>query len=59
LARAKFLSELERLGKSLGMILPKGASSAVEETARRIAATKGKEHLRLFAKIHFKTTDKI
>jgi ribonuclease HIII len=58
-ARAEFLMRLERLSKSAGMPLPKGASASVEEAARRLVQRKGKGSLKEFAKVHFKTTSRL
>jgi ribonuclease HIII len=58
-ARAEFLRRLERLSKSAGMPLPKGASASVEEAARRLVQKKGKGSLKEFAKVHFKTTSRL
>ena len=57
LARAAFVESLEQLGKEMGITLPKGASKAVDEAARKIAHTQGKEALIKCAKMHFKTAD--
>lgn len=60
LARAKFLEELNRLGKIAGEQLLKGASPVVEDVARKIVAKSGnKAVLEKFVKYHFKTTEKI
>ncbi len=58
-ARAEFLRRLERLSKSAGMPLPKGASASVEEAPRRLVQRKGKGSLKEFAKVHFKTTSRL
>lgn len=55
LARAAFLEGLERLGKSLGVDLPKGASSLVLARGTEIGIKFGEEKLRSVAKAHFKT----
>ena len=57
LARAAFIESLEHLSKEIGVVLPKGASKAVNDAARRIADTQGKETLMRCAKMHFKTAD--
>jgi ribonuclease HIII len=58
-ARAEFLTRLERLSQKAGLPLPKGASASVEEAARRLLKQKGKGALREFAKVHFKTTSRL
>ncbi len=55
LARAAFLEGMEKLSQKLGADLPKGASSAVIDMGIKIAAKFGKDELRKFAKLHFKT----
>ena len=59
LARARFLDELDKLGKSLGVTLSKGINASVENIAKNIYATGGLDKLKLFVKLHFKTTQKI
>jgi len=56
LARDLFLSRLNQLSNEAGLTLPKGASSAVIEAAKKIVQTQGVDALRKFAKLHFKTT---
>lgn len=58
-ARQEFLSSLNRLGGSLGISLPKGASEAVIEVATEIAKRHGLNTLSTVAKLHFKTTDRV
>lgn len=58
-ARAEFLRRLERLGREVGVRLPKGAAAAVEEAAREIIRTRGAGALRAVAKVHFKTTSRL
>ena len=59
LARDRFLSRLEQASREAGINLPKGASQAVVDAARSIVARLGAEGLRRFAKLHFKTTDRV
>jgi ribonuclease HIII len=59
LAREAFLDWLTRTSAKLGITLPKGASQQVEEAAKQIAATGGREALSQVAKLHFKTTEKV
>jgi ribonuclease HIII len=58
-ARARFLRRLELLSEEYGVKLPKGASSAVVEAARRLVRLRGPASLRGAAKLHFKTTDEV
>ncbi len=58
-ARARFLRDLERLGRTCGEKLPKGAGPPVDAAARRLYRSGGLDALRDVAKLHFRTTDKI
>lgn len=55
-ARAEFVRRLESLSTDAGMTLPKGASDMVEDAARRLVRSRGKDYLGRVAKLHFKTT---
>jgi len=57
-ARDEFVRRLRRLGKEVGVELPKGASSAVEEAAREVVNKHGAEALATVAKMHFRTVQK-
>jgi ribonuclease HIII len=59
LARAEFLRRLDRLGRSAGVRLPKGASSQVDAMARALVKAKGRGFLGEIAKVHFKTTQRV
>jgi ribonuclease HIII len=60
LARDLFVREMERLGQELGMkILPKGAGKKVDETAAEIVRKVGFDKLDKYAKLHFKTVEKV
>jgi ribonuclease HIII len=59
LARAQFVRQMERLEKTIGVNLPKGASPAVITAGRRILDKGGMELLSRAAKLHFKTTKKL
>lgn len=59
LARARFLDELEKLGRSLGVALSKGASPVVEGIAKSIYEVGGLDKLKQYVKLHFRTTQKI
>ncbi|MEO8398394.1 MAG: ribonuclease HIII [Ignavibacteriaceae bacterium] len=59
LARNKFNEWFEIQNKNLGFILPKGASSKVEDAAIKIKKEHGEEMFGSLVKLHFKTTKKI
>lgn len=56
LARERFVDWMDKTSAAGGVTLPLGASSAVIEAARQIAAKHGNEALGKVAKLHFKTT---
>ena len=58
LARAEFVRRLKKLGEEKNIVLPKGASKAVLETAAKIIQQDGIEALNPLAKTHFKTLQK-
>jgi ribonuclease HIII len=58
LARSRFLGDLERLGRTAGVKLRKGAGAPVDAVARELFREGGIERLRPVAKLHFKTTEK-
>ena len=55
LARDAFVKGLSRLEKQFEMELPKGASTAVDEAAKKFVADRGAENLGAIAKMHFRT----
>ena len=59
ISRYIFIKEFDKLGKSLNMFLPKGASTLVDEAGRKIVEKYGKEKLKEIAKWNFKNTEKI
>lgn len=59
LARAEFLVRLKRLSEEIGVMLPKGASAAVEAAGRMVVRKQGREALARVAKLHFKTTQAV
>jgi ribonuclease HIII len=59
LARAEFLTRLHYLSQEVGLELPKGASSLVEEAAIKLVTEQGPGILDRVAKIHFKTTARV
>jgi ribonuclease HIII len=59
LARDAFLRWLEQAGKTLGLTVPKGASPKVIETGRLLVSQMGAEGLKDYAKVSFKTMEKV
>ncbi|MBI1824048.1 MAG: ribonuclease HIII [Nitrospirae bacterium] len=59
LARGEFLQKMENLSKKEGVLLPRGASEKVVQTATALFHRKGMEGLNRVAKIHFKTTQAV
>lgn len=59
ISRFIFIKEFDKLGKSLGIILPKGASNLVDEVGVNIVKKYGFSKLEELAKLNFKNTEKI
>lgn len=59
LARDAFLSGLRTLGQQAEMTLPKGASAAVIKAGKALVQKLGREALHKFAKLHFRTTERV
>jgi ribonuclease HIII len=59
LARDAFLRWLEQAGRALGLTIPKGASPKVIETGRLLVARLGADALKEYAKVSFKTMEKV
>jgi len=55
LARDGFVKGLAKLEKQFNLELPKGASSAVDEVAKKFVAERGADNLSKIAKVHFRT----
>jgi len=55
LARDGFVKGLAKLEKQFNVELPKGASTAVDEAAKKFVAEQGAENLPKIAKVHFRT----
>jgi ribonuclease HIII len=55
LARDEFVKGLAKLEKQFEVKLPKGASAAVDEAAKKIVTERGAESLPKIAKMHFRT----
>jgi ribonuclease HIII len=58
LARADFVTRIQKLGQDIGIPLPKGASKATLEIAAKIINQLGANKLNTLAKTHFKTLHK-
>lgn len=59
LARDRFLRWFDQASKTLGMTLPKGASPKVIEAARSLVRRSGQDILKEYAKVSFKTMEKV
>ncbi|HEV3461983.1 MAG TPA: ribonuclease HIII [Candidatus Dormibacteraeota bacterium] len=59
LARDAFLHWLDQAGKTLGLTVPKGASPKVIDTGRLLVSRIGAEGLKDYAKVSFKTMEKV
>lgn len=59
ISRYVFLKEFAKLGQSINKILPKGASTTVDEVAASIVKEYGINKLNEIAKVNFKNTEKI
>lgn len=59
LAREKFIDWLETTGERHGIVLPRGASAAVRDTAVKLVRKLGPEALESLAKTHFKTAAEV
>jgi len=59
ISRYIFLQEMDKISKSVGMNLPKGAGDIVDTTSRDIVNKFGIDKLKDIAKMNFKNTEKI
>lgn len=59
IARYIFLKEMKRISSELGMTLPLGSSSIVDEFGKEIVKKYGENKLREIAKLNFKNTNRI
>ena len=50
---------MNKLSKSVNILLPKGANPKVDEVAKKIVETFGQEKLNDIAKLNFKNTERI
>ncbi|WP_067730652.1 ribonuclease HIII [Oceanobacillus damuensis] len=58
IARASFVKEMDKLAASIGMEIPKGASSKVDQTIAKLIRNHGTQILDKCAKTHFANTKK-
>ena len=59
ISRYVFLNEMDKISKDVGMILPKGASDAVDQFGKDIVNKYGHDKLTEIAKLNFKNTERI
>lgn len=59
ISRFIFLKEFDKLGESMGLFLPKGASNTVDDMGVKIVEKYGFDKLNKIAKLNFKNTEKI
>lgn len=59
ISRYVFLKEFAKISESVGELIPKGASTMVDEKAAKIVKKYGIEKLNDIAKINFKNTEKV
>lgn len=59
ISRYVFIKEMAKISKELGILIPKGASTAVDEVALKIALEKGLDVLTNYVKLNFKNTEKV
>lgn len=59
ISRYVFIKEMAKISKELGILIPKGASTAVDEVALKIATEKGFDVLTNYVKLNFKNTEKV
>lgn len=59
ISRYVFIKEMAKISKELGVLIPKGASTAVDEVALKIASEKGFDVLTNYVKLNFKNTEKV
>lgn len=59
ISRYIFVKEFDKLGESMGVFLPKGASNLVDDMGVKIVKKYGLDKLKEVAKLNFKNTEKI
>lgn len=58
LARYAFVQYIDKLSEAAGFKIPKGAGAQVDVAAAKLIASKGRDILPAFVKLHFANTDK-
>lgn len=58
-ARAEFIRQMKSLGEEVGVDLPKGASSLVDQAASKIVSEFGMDTLEKLVKVHFKNYPRV
>ena len=58
-ARAEYVRQLKTLSESSGVQLPKGCSTQAKQALQELIQKQGKENLKNFAKLHFKTVSEV
>lgn len=59
ISRYVFIKEMDKISKTVGFVVPKGAGSEVDEAGKKIAMQSGFETLNEYAKMNFKNAEKI
>lgn len=59
ISRYVFLKKMDEISKEIGLELPKGAGTQVDETAQKIVEKFGFDKLNSIAKLNFKNTEKL
>ena len=59
ISRYVFIKEMEKISKSIGKTIPKGAGIVVDEFGKELVNKYGKDILKKIAKLNFKNTEKI
>lgn len=59
ISRYVFIKEMDKISKTLGKTVPKGAGVQADEFGREIVKKHGKDILKKIAKLNFKNTEKI
>ena len=59
ISRFVFIKKVAEISNQVGFLIPKGASTAVDECAYKIVSEQGFDKLKDIAKLNFKNTDKV
>lgn len=59
ISRYVFIKEIAKISEKVGLLIPKGASSIVDEVAAKIAEKEGFDALKNYVKLSFKNTEKV